>query len=518
MKATTPALPERVDALERAATLARDRLADRDVERALTVATKARERLGHGTSHTLVALAGPTGAGKSTIFNRLAGSELSAPGIRRPTTSEVHACTWGDPPHGLLDWLGVASRHHRHVDDDPSLAGLVLLDLPDFDSTAHEHKITVDRLVELVDLLVWVTDPQKYADASLHDGYLVPLAGHCPVMRFVLNKIDTVAESDRAEVVADFERRIALDGIEGGHVIPTSDTEGGLAGLRTELEVAVGEKHASLRRLDADLTAAARPLETPTARAGITRRGRARLVDDLATAAGGEHAGRLAGAQHRADGRRALASPPARWFARRSRKPAASLPRLAQSPVHSVAIAAALRDGAEEAAGDVTGPWRAALRATLQQQEPVVTRRLTDAMSSAVRRSDRPHWWSAVAWLQRLLALSAATGFVWLLAVAFLGGFLGFDTDPLLIDTPGADWIPVPSLLALGGVGGSLLVTFLSRLPLGVGARRRSRRARAEIEATVGDIVDADVISAIDAVLADRDEIARLVDIAAAPR
>ena len=35
-----------------------------------------------------------------------------------------------------------------------------------------EHRLEVDRLVELVDLLVWVLDPQKYADAALHDRYL----------------------------------------------------------------------------------------------------------------------------------------------------------------------------------------------------------------------------------------------------------------------------------------------------------------------------------------------------------
>ena len=27
-------------------------------------------------------------------------------------------------------------------------------------------------MLELVDLFVWVTDPQKYADARLHDDYV----------------------------------------------------------------------------------------------------------------------------------------------------------------------------------------------------------------------------------------------------------------------------------------------------------------------------------------------------------
>ena len=38
------------------------------------------------------------------------------------------------------------------------------------------HHLEVDRLVELADLMVWVLDPQKYADAAVHDRYLAPLA------------------------------------------------------------------------------------------------------------------------------------------------------------------------------------------------------------------------------------------------------------------------------------------------------------------------------------------------------
>jgi hypothetical protein len=76
----------------------------------------------------------------------------------------------------LLDWLEVPRRHVQ-PDPDPALQGLVLLDLPDHDSTRLENRLEVDRLVELVDVLVWVLDPQKYADAAVHDRYLAPHAG-----------------------------------------------------------------------------------------------------------------------------------------------------------------------------------------------------------------------------------------------------------------------------------------------------------------------------------------------------
>ena len=58
------------------------------------------------------------------------------------------------------------------------MEGVVLLDLPDHDSTEVSHHLEVDRIVKLADLLVWVLDPQKYADAAVHDRYLAPLASH----------------------------------------------------------------------------------------------------------------------------------------------------------------------------------------------------------------------------------------------------------------------------------------------------------------------------------------------------
>ena len=79
----------------------------------------------------------------------------------------------------------------------PELSGLVLLDLPDHDSTEVSHRAEVDRLVRLVDAFVWVLDPQKYADAVLHDEYLRPLAAHRDVMVVALNQSDRLRRSRR---------------------------------------------------------------------------------------------------------------------------------------------------------------------------------------------------------------------------------------------------------------------------------------------------------------------------------
>ena len=74
----------------------------------------------------------------------------------------------------LLDWLEVPTRHRTSREsaldaaEQADLHGLVLLDLPDHDSTHVSHRLEVDRLVGLVDVLVLVVHPQKYADDALH--------------------------------------------------------------------------------------------------------------------------------------------------------------------------------------------------------------------------------------------------------------------------------------------------------------------------------------------------------------
>ena len=205
-------LADRLAALDEAVELARGRLDGPVVDAAERVAGKAGARLRLGAEQTVVALAGATGSGKSSLLNALAEQDVSAVGVRRPTTSAATAVIWGSDGAGaLLDWLEVPRRHAiggpSPADGGPlrgpqeahgdRLAGLVLLDLPDFDSIQLAHRLEVDRLVELVDLLVWVLDPQKYADAALHDRYLRPLAGQAGVMLVILNQVDRLATAAR---------------------------------------------------------------------------------------------------------------------------------------------------------------------------------------------------------------------------------------------------------------------------------------------------------------------------------
>ncbi len=124
-------LVERHDTLIRIVNLATDRFDGAMVAAAAAVLHKVDERLRHGTSHTVVALAGPTGSGKSSLFNAIIGEAISATSVRRPTTGQTHAAVFGHEDAGaLLDWLEVDRRHLLGVSSpahDAGLDGLVLL-------------------------------------------------------------------------------------------------------------------------------------------------------------------------------------------------------------------------------------------------------------------------------------------------------------------------------------------------------------------------------------------------------
>jgi GTP-binding protein EngB required for normal cell division len=221
---------------------------------------RAGERLRLSGNHTVVALAGGTGSGKSTLFNTLSGATFSAPGVTRPTTRHVHACVWGIQGAGpLLEWLGI-QRRHRYArasaldSGEANLNGLLLLDLPDHDSVLMASKATVDRVTSLADMLIFVLDPQKYADASVHDRYLIPLAGHAGVITVVLNQIDLLPPDQVRDCEQDLRRLLDAEGLHDTQVLPISAQTGdGLDALRAVLANVVMAQHAASERISADI-------------------------------------------------------------------------------------------------------------------------------------------------------------------------------------------------------------------------------------------------------------------------
>ncbi|MCK7625390.1 YfjP family GTPase [Streptomyces sp. RS10V-4] len=322
-RAAEEGLRPRLEALRELIALSRSRLEGPVLDEAGRVLEAADERYRLSGEHTVVALAGATGSGKSSLFNALAGAVRSEVGARRPTTAEPVACVWsGGRPgaEGLLRRLGVPVHRRHTAQSGPELSGLVLLDLPDHDSSATVHREQVDRLLKLVDAVIWVVDPEKYADAVLHERYLRPLAGYAEVTFVVLNQVDRLPGDAADQVVDDLRRLLDEDGLAlgehgepGATVLALSAATGeGVAELREALAHFVAERGAADRRLAADVDAAAerlRPVYVAESRVGLTGRAREEFEDRLAEAVGAVATGRTAERDWLRHAERACGSP-----------------------------------------------------------------------------------------------------------------------------------------------------------------------------------------------------------------
>jgi len=516
-------LADRLDALRGAIEIGDGTIDAEVLDSARSVIDRAHGRLRHGTHHTVVALAGPTGSGKSSLFNALAGEQVSDTGVRRPTTSDTHALVWGGGGGDLLDWMEVKRRHH--ASDRPEATGgrdfdgLVLLDLPDFDSTQREHRMEVDRMVELVDLFIWVVDPQKSADQSLHEGYLQPLAGHAGVMRFVLSKSDTLSADQIEACRTDFASRLADDGIADAFIHPVSTTEAsvaegrtGLDNLRDVLAEEVSESRAVVARVEADLAGAAASMRSTggSGSDGLSRTDHKSLVGGLARAAGVDAAASVVAERHRRDARVATGWPVTKWVSRLRKNPLKELPLAQQSTVASAEVGVALREAGDAAADGLEPVWATGIRRTSMDQHDAVLQRLGSVTVGVARtHGDQPRWWSLVRSLQWLALATAVVGAVWLVLLFFVDGVLRIDIEAV---TPKIDFMPLPTLLLLGGLVAGLLIALLARLPASIGARRRASRVENDMLAQAEVVADELVVAPIENALAARRELDDLLD------
>lgn len=509
----TAGLADRVQALAEAAEACEGRVSAEAVAEAQRVTRQVDERLAFSGSATVVALAGATGSGKSSLCNALSGTDLARVGVRRPTTSEPLAVTWGDEPtEDLLDWLQVARRHTLPAGDfaaDQRLNGLVLLDLPDHDSTEKGNQLQVDRMVQLVDVMIWVVDPQKYADAVLHNRYLKPMAEHAPVMVVVLNQIDTLSATDRITCLRDLRRLLDSEGLTATEIKAVSaDTGEGLPELRDLIATRVAGKLAAARRLAADISTAADGLAAASGTGEVPQLSR-RTIETM-NAAMAEAAGATVVADAvrdawRVRGAAATGWPVVTWMSRFKPDPLrrlhldrlsvgsrgqpkaidpvdvgrTSLPT--RSGVQQARVDTAVRTLAAEASTGLSRGWTDAVKAAARSQEF----RLPDALDRAVAGTDldverRRRWWQVVRVLQWILLAAVVAGLLWL-AAAFVLAYL--QLPPL----PDVTWarLPAPTVLVLGGGLAGLLLAGLSRIGVVVGASRRERAARAALRRSV---------------------------------
>lgn len=514
-------LPQRIEALASAVELADDRLEEEAVSFGRHVVEKASERLRHGTTNTLVALLGATGSGKSSVANAIVGTDVATTGVRRPTTSSTLACYWGsEDVQGLLDWLEINNRY-RVGDTDGYLDGLVLLDVPDHDSVADAHREEMERIAEHADMLLWVTDAEKYADKAMHD-YLSRLSGHGAVTAMVLNKTDQLTERDAERCRVDLGRLLGGAGLGEVSVLGISALTGsGVDELRTLLGRTVDHQQAMVDRLTADTTLAATELLAelgPAGKAEVHKGIEQKLTAELVDASGLKTVTDAVAAGHRRDAAKKVGWPFTRWVRRLRPHPLgrfhlgegstgrASLPT--PSGVQVARVAGAVRDANREVSKGMPEPWPELL-ATVGTPDPEI---LNDRIDTAVAESARsnktgsPRWWQLFNALQLVFALAVVAGAVWLGLLAF-AAYLRIPEPP----TPDYRGVPIPTGLLLGGILLGLLFAFIGARLARVGGLRRARSVRQRSERAVGEVSEELIISPLKQELEARQDLHKLL-------
>jgi GTP-binding protein EngB required for normal cell division len=514
------------------------------------LANRAGERLRLSAAHTVVALAGGTGGGKSSLFNSLAGADFSTVGVTRPVTRDPHACVWGAAGSGpLLEWLGVPRRYRYNWGSEldggeTSLNGLILLDLPDHDSVFGEASDQVNKLIGMADLMVWVLDPQKYADASVHRRYLVPLAGHSEVIAVVLNQADLLAAGDVQECAGDLRRLLDSEGLHNASLVVTSAVTGaGLDRLRHLLTQAVHERRASAARISADLDGIAAEFtpyaeQADGAALSLGRPGAASGPPGGEAAEAGPAAGRvpagvvaqLVDAFSRAAGVSAVADAllsarelraldyvgwPIAWLVERltGRDPTrktrlgrlwaevksmASGPSDAQQPE----IDHALTRLADEIGPSLPKPWSQTTREAVRSQADQIPAALGTAMTESLPDENKiASSWRLIGGLQGLLLGGVVVSVAWILALLIFGVFgAGSNVPRLFSDASLLPWIFVllGSFLLLGW-----LTAVGSRNVVRAAAEQESERVQETMRARIAAVAHEMVIIPLEQELAE---------------
>ena len=480
----------------------------------------ATRRMGFPGDAYVLAFVGGTGVGKSSLLNALAGETVSAASVRRPTTSQPVAWVPADEREALaplLAWLGVEEVREHGAND---LGPVAILDLPDMDSVASEHRARVEAILPRVDAVAWVTDPEKYHDAALHDDFLRRWVPRLARQVVLVNKADRLGPDDGRQIRRDLEADLGVDRGAAGQppvevlltsVVPVPD----LDGLRRWLSDGVAAKAIVRAQVAATVVALVNGLARD---AGIDPRGpstpfldakaRAVAIDEStaavlravdlqglerqgeaatrarARARGTGPMGRITSLIYRASGRETRAADPGGYLVRgRDRGPltpaveairvALSAPLRSASPAVRPLLAAAvepteLRRGLERAVDRAIGG--------LGPLDPPTSR-----------------WWSVIGLLQTLATAGIALAVAWIV-IGILGGpAAGSVVVPIFGSVP----TPFASLVAFLAIG-YLLARLLGSHAGWVG-RRWARRVRDRVATAVHDEVSQRGLAPLDA-------------------
>lgn len=509
---TAAAIETRLAGIETALESRHARFAPELVESARAVTRNTRERFRSGLGHTVVALAGATGSGKSSMFNALTGLDIAKVGARRPTTSAPSACVWGPGGQEVLDWLDVpADKRTRResaldADDQKPLHGLILLDLPDFDSIAMDHRAESDRLVERVDLLVWVVDPQKYADRMLHENYLQPMAANANNMLVVLNQTDTLTSDEQAACRAELSRLLSEGGLDGvGLELASARRGDGISDIRARLAMAVQAGEAAEHRVSADIDAVTGKLRRALGEPGpaVTELvGTSGLSDALGEAAGIGAVEDTVRTDYVRRSYHATGWPPLTWVqnarpdplgrdhGEQDRAALIRASRPAPTKAQHARVSRASRELVERATRTLPQQWKDAASDAGRTGSDRLIVAIDDAVTGVSIPPVKPAWWKTVRLLQWVLLIITVLGIAWLV-VDLITGTLG----------P----IAAPIATTAGGIVASIIVCVIAASARRKGAQRRADDVGAELRAAVDKAAGSNFLAPVADILAEHD-------------
>lgn len=562
-------------------------------ETVLLDAAETLERLSQrrelSTEHTVIGFFGATGSGKSTLFNAIAGQNIALSAPTRPTTSTVQAAIWeAEGSEELLDWLGIdkrvypqtqalaaegeaiegngAGKHNKAggsaapnavTEPAPGLfnrirravggrgemrtrtGGLILLDMPDFDSVTTTNRDLAARMMRYVDVLVWVVDPQKYADAVIHRDFMVPLAASGAQALCVLNQADKLAPAEVPAVLASLTRLLQAEGTEAhllsAPIAVSARTGEGVDVLRDLLAQVAAAKSLSLQRTDAQLHATASQLRTYAGGEGTVLAGayaldaEQKLVKACYSSSQAEQVLEAATASYRRAAGQRTGWILTRWMSRLKADPlrrlhlgqqdetksaskaeksagmlgsdsenapelvASSLPPL--SAAQKAGMANAVRQYSKQMAARIDEPWKRSIKEAALSREaelPELLERDMVRIDYGLGRTRAP--WVIFNALQWIALMSALAGVGWLTLISGMA-YLQIQLPPA--PTPEGSPVPLPTLLLLLGVLLGIASAGVGRLLTAMGSRYYARKLRGRLQTGVEKAVQSCVVAPV---------------------
>ena len=557
-------------------------------ETVLLDAAETLERLSQrrelSTEHTVIGFFGATGSGKSTLFNAIAGQNIALSAPTRPTTSTVQAAIWeAEGSEELLDWLGIDKRVYPQTqalaaegeadgnnkaaggaeapnavtEPAPGLfnrirravggrgemrtrtGGLILLDMPDFDSVTTTNRDLAARMMRYVDVLVWVVDPQKYADAVIHRDFMVPLAASGAQALCVLNQADKLAPAEVPAVLASLTRLLQAEGTEAhllaAPIAVSARTGEGIDVLRDLLAQVAAAKSLSLQRTDAQLHATASQLRAYAGGEGTVLAGayaldaEQKLVKACYASSQAEQVLQAATASYRLAAGQHTGWILTRWMSRLKADPlrrlhlgqqdekkssskaekssgmlgsdsenapelvASSLPPL--SAAQKAGMANAVRQYSKQMAARIGEPWKRSMKEAALSREaelPELLERDMMRIDYGLGRTRAP--WVIFNTLQWIALLSALVGVGWLTLISGMA-YLQIQLPPA--PTPEGSPVPLPTLLLLLGILLGIASAGVGRLLTAMGSRYYARKLRGRLQTGVEKAVQSCVVAPV---------------------